>query len=114
MNELIKRGVVEKAVGEARYEKEEKEIEEFFTEIYKETGKSVYGIGEVKKAVEMKATSKLLILDSLLRKSEDAEKIVELAEKAGAEIIVISEEGDPGTKLKNFGGIGAVLRWRIE
>lgn len=114
INELIKRGVIEKAVGEARFEKEEKEVERFFTEIYKETGKAVYGLEEVKKAVEISAASKLLILDSLLRTSEDAEKLVESAEKSGAEIIVISEEGNPGLKLKSFGGVGAVLRWKIE
>ncbi len=114
VNELIKRGVLEKAVGEARYEKEEKEVDEFFTEIYKETGKSVYGIEQVKNAVQIGAASKLLILDSMLRTSEDAEKLVEMAEKSGTDVIVISEEGNPGLKLKNFGGIGAVLRWRIE
>jgi len=114
VNELMKRGVLEKAAGEARFEKEEKEVEEFFTGIYKETGRSVYGIEEVKKAVEMGAVSKLLILDSFLRKSEDAEKLVESAEKSGAEVIVISEEGNPGLKLKNFGKIGALLRWKME
>jgi len=113
VNELIKRGVLQKAAGLARFEKEEKEIEEFFINIYKETGKSVYGLEEVRKAVESGAVEKLLVIDSLFRKSEDVQKIVEDAEKSGSEIVMISEEGDHSLKLKNFGGIGAILRWKI-
>ncbi|MEM4359000.1 MAG: mRNA surveillance protein pelota [Candidatus Bilamarchaeaceae archaeon] len=114
VNELLKRGVVEKVVGEARYEKEEKEVEYFFTEIYKETGRAVYGLDEVRKAVEMGAVSKLLVLDSLLRTSADVRTLVEEAEKKEADVIVISSEGDPGFRLKNFGGFGALLRWRLD
>jgi len=113
VNELIKRGVLQKAAGLARFEKEEKEIEEFFINIYKETGKSVYGLEEVRKAVESGAVEKLLVIDSLFRKSEDVQKIVEDAEKSGSEIVMISEEGDHSLKLKNFGGIGAILRWNL-
>jgi len=111
--ELMNRGVLQKAIGLARFEKEEKEVEAFFIHIYKESGKAVYGLEEVKKAVEAGAAEKLLVLDDLFRKSEDVQKIVETAESSGTEIVTISNEGDPGLKLKNFGGVGAILRWRI-
>lgn len=113
VNELLKRGIIEKAVGEARYEREEKEIEEFLAEIYKETGKAVYGMEEVKKAIEAGAAAKLLVLDTLLRTSADIETLIEEAEKTGVDVVVISSEGDPGLKLKNFGGLGSLLRWKL-
>lgn len=113
VKELMNRGVLQKAAGLARFEKEENEMEEFFTHIYKESGKAVYGLEEVKKAVEVGAAEKLLVLDDLFRKSEQVQKIVEAAESRGTEIIVISSEGDPGLKLKNFGGVGVILRWKM-
>jgi protein pelota len=58
--------------------------------------------------------SKLLVLDELLRKNEDIEKLVESAEKAGAEIVIISSEGNPGLRLKNFSGIATLLRWKLS
>ncbi|MEM4166120.1 MAG: mRNA surveillance protein pelota [Candidatus Bilamarchaeaceae archaeon] len=113
IKELINRGVIEKAVGLARFEKEEREVEDFFMHIYKETGKVVYGIEEVKKAVAEGAAEKILVIDSLFRTSEEIQKIIEDAEKTGTDVIVVAAEGDPGLKLKNFGGFGAILRWRI-
>ncbi|MFH1222084.1 MAG: mRNA surveillance protein pelota [Candidatus Micrarchaeota archaeon] len=113
VNELMKRGVLEKAVGLARFEKEEKEVEAFFVQIYKETGKAVYGAAEVKKALQANAVEKLLVLDTLLRTSEEVQRLIEAGEKSGTEIFVVSAEGDPGLKLKNFGGVGALLRWKL-
>lgn len=113
IKELMNRGVLEKAAGLARFEKEEREVEDFFIQIYKETGKAVYGIEEVKKAIAQGAAEKILVLDSLLRTSEEIQKIIEEGEKVGSEIVTISAEGDAGIKLKNFGGLGAILRWKI-
>src|SRR5271157_3885072 len=49
VNELFKKGVIERIMGDERFEKEMKLVEELLTEIYKETGKAAYGIKEVKK-----------------------------------------------------------------
>lgn len=113
VNELLKRGAIEKIAGEERVEKETKLIEEAITQINKDTGLIAYGIEEVKKAADMHAIEKLLILDEFLRTSEDAEKVTENAEKGGAEIVIFSIESDPGLKLKGFGKIVAFLRYKI-
>lgn len=112
VNELLKRGVFERIVGEQRLEKEEKLIEEFIKQLNKE-GLVVYGLEEVSKAIDSGAISKLLILDELLRKDKKVQKLVELAEKLRAELTIFSKEGDSGIKLKGFGGIAAFLRFRI-
>jgi len=114
VNELLKKGIVEKVAGEARYEHEEKLMESLMGEIHKDSGKAVYGIAEVKKAVELGAVEKLFVLDEFLRTTADVEGMIDAAEKAGAEIVIFSSEGDAGLKLKGFGKIAGLLRWRIE
>jgi protein pelota len=114
VNELFSRGIVERIMGEERFEKEMKLVEETLTEIYKDSGKAVYGIAEVKKAAEAYAIDKLLILDEYLRTDKDAEKLVDDVDKSKAEIVIISSEGDAGAKLKGFGKIAASLRFRIR
>ncbi len=114
VDELLKRGVVEKIAGEERYEQELKMVEELITEINKDRGKAAYGIKEVKKAVEYGAVSRLLVLDEYIRTSEEAEKAAEAAEKSGADVMIVSSDGDAGLKLKGMGKIGAFLRFRIQ
>ncbi len=114
VNELFKRGVIEKIMGEERFETEMKLVEELLTEIYKESGNAVYGIAEVKRAGEAKAIGKLLVLDEYLRTDKKAEAVVDHADKAKAEIVIFSSEGDAGAKLKGFGKIAALLRFKID
>ncbi|NYZ77429.1 mRNA surveillance protein pelota [Candidatus Micrarchaeota archaeon] len=114
VNELLKKGIVEKVAGEARYEKEEQLMEKFMEMLHRDTGKAVYGIVEVKKAVSLGALEKLFVLDEFLRTNEDAEALIDEAEKAGAAIVIFSSEGDAGLKLKGLGRIAGLLRWKIE
>lgn len=113
VNELLKRGIVERAIGEDRIEREMKLIEEMTKEISKE-GLVAYGIKEVKKAAEVYAIERLLVLDELLRTSEEAEQITEMVERNKGDVIIFSEEGDPGMKLKGFGKIAAFLKFRLQ
>jgi len=113
ISELLKRGIVKKIIGEQRLEKEEKLMEEFMKYLNQE--KSVaYGIDEVSFALGLKAIKKLLVLDELLRKNKKVQKIMENAEKLGAETVVFSIEGEAGIKLKGFGGIASILRFEIK
>jgi protein pelota len=114
VNELFKRGVIEKVMGEERSGKEMKLVEELLVEIYKETGMAVYGIKEVKKAAEASAIDKLLVLDEYLRSDAEAAAVVDSADRNRAEIVVVSSEGDAGAKLKGFGKMAALLRFRMR
>jgi protein pelota len=114
VNELLKRGALEKIMGEERIEKETKLVEELITEIHKDSGLAAYGIAEVKKAVEAFAVKQLLILDEYLRTDSKAESLVEAADSAKAEIVIISSEEEPGMKLKGFGKIAALLKYKIR
>jgi protein pelota len=114
VNELFKRGVIERIMGDERFEKEMKLVEELLIEIYKETGKAAYGLAEVKKAAEAFAIDRLLVLDEYLRSDKEAESVVDIADKNKAEIIVVSSEGDAGAKLKGFGKIAAFLKFKLR
>jgi protein pelota len=114
VNELFKKGIIERIMGEERFEKEMKLAEELITEIHKDTGRAAYGLAEVRKAAEAHAIDKLLVLDEHLRTNKAVEEVVDLADKNKAEIIIFSSEGDAGAKLKGFGGVAALLRFRLR
>jgi protein pelota len=114
VNELFNKGTIEKIMGEERFEKEMKLIEELLIEIYKDTGRATYGIKEVKKAAEAFAIDKLLVLDEYLRSDKDAEAVVDLADKNKADVVIFSSEGDAGAKLKGMGKIAALLKFKLR
>src|SRR3989344_1310104 len=104
VNELFKGGIVEKAVGEQRLEKEQRAVEEFIAEVHK-NGKATYGMQQVKNAVGARAVKILLVLDELLRSNKEIQGITEQAGNAGAEILIVSGESDAGGKLQGLGGL---------
>lgn len=114
VTELFKRGVIEKTMGEERLQKEMNLVEEMLTEVYKDSGMAVYGLVEVNKAAEAHAIEKLLVLDEYLRTDSEAEKLAEKADRAKADVVIVSSEGDAGEKLKGFGKIAAILRFKIR
>jgi protein pelota len=114
VNELFSKGTIEKVMGEERFEKEMKLVDELLAEVYKDTGRAVYGLPEVKKAAEAYAIKRLLVLDEYLRSDKAAEDVVEMADGAKAEIVVFSSEGDAGAKLRGFGKIAALLKFRLR
>jgi protein pelota len=114
VNELFANGIIERIMGEERSANEMKLVEELLTHVYKDTGKAVYGLAEVKKAAAAFAIDRLLVLDEYLRKDKEAEAAVDAADKSRAEIVVVSSEGEAGAKLKGFGKIAAFLKFRLR
>ena len=113
VNELLKGGVVTRIAGEAQMEKEEKLMEEFMMHLNKGDGLACYGPEKMRDAVDAGAVEKLLVLDEALRKSAEVEAVVEKAENKKAEIVFFSES-DAAQKLKGFGGLVGILRFRVD
>ena len=107
--ELFNGGVVEKIMGEQRLQKELKYIEKIIDEARKESGLAVYGLENVRTAVDKGTVNKLLVLDDYLRSSKEVEELIEEADKKGAYLIIFSAENDAGIKLKGLGSIAAIL-----
>lgn len=114
VNELLNRGTVQKIIGEARFETEMKLMEDLIIHIHKDDNLAVYGIKETEQAAQASAIEKLLVLDEYLRTSKQAEAVVELADKNKADVVIFSSEGDAGAKLKGFGKIAAILRFKLS
>jgi len=108
---------VAKIVKDETVSKEMLLVEKVLEEISKD-GLVVYGLNEVKKAIEYGAVDTLLITDKLITKfkQEDFSKLDKLllsVEKIKGKIQTISSEHEGGKKLDNLGGIAALLRFKV-
>lgn len=109
IQEIIKRGLLNRISRDLRISEETKAVEKFFEELSKD-GLVTYGKEEVRKALEMGAVKELLICEGMVR---DLEGLMETADKMKTKIMIISERHESGEKLKNMGGIAAFLRYKI-
>ena len=112
--ELLKNGVLSKIASEQRIEEEFSILEKFLAELSKDSGLAVYGVEEVRNAVECRALAKLLIVDELLRKEKEVEKLLEDSEKMKVEIFIFSSESEAGKQLAGLSGIAGILRFSIR
>jgi protein pelota len=113
IQEVLKRGVIERIVKESRVSLETKLVEQLFVEIGKDSGLATYGIEEVKKAIEYGAVEKLLITDALLRVFEGSDRLIEKTRQMRGKAIVVSTEHEAGERLQWVGGIAALLRFKV-
>lgn len=90
---------------------EEKKLVHRFTQALIE-GKANYGEKQVRENLGMGAVDILLLSSGL-----DAALILdlgELAEKTGTQVEIISQQTEEGRKIQSFGGICAILRYKIN
>jgi protein pelota len=114
IQEVLKRGAVEKIAGEQRVAMETKLVERLLVEIGK-GNLSTYGLSNVKAALDYGAVETLLVLDSLFaKKRAEIEPLLTEAEQTSSDVRIISSEHDAGKQLKALGGIAAILRFKIE
>lgn len=91
---------------------EEKEItNKFLTELGKDSGLAVYGKSEVKDALNNGVVETLLISETI--SEEEIDEFSAIAEQYSTKVEVISTETKEGEQLKQLGGFGAVLRYKI-
>ncbi len=94
-------------------------MEELLEEISKD-GPVVNGLKQVKQVVGAGAVKVLLITDSFIQKQREKEKYEEidemlnLVESMRGTINIISSDNDAGKKLDGLGGIGALLRYKLN
>ncbi|MDY6770593.1 MAG: mRNA surveillance protein pelota [Candidatus Nanohaloarchaea archaeon] len=113
IQEVIKRGAVDKVIEESRVSEEVQLVEEFLKHLNKDDGKAVYEPKKVAQAAEMGAVEDLLINDNLITENR-YEKVMEEVENQAGEIHIIHTDHEAGRKLKSLSGIAAILRYKIE
>jgi protein pelota len=110
IHEVLRSGIA-KVLEEQRVVFETQLVEDVLSEIAKD-GLFSYGPNEVERALELGAVDKLVILTDYMRDPK-FETILELADKKRARIITVSPHHAAGKKLKNLGGVAALLRYKI-
>ncbi len=108
LHEFLKSGMLEKIVKESKLGKEVASVEKVLSELGKK-GLAAYG-KDVENAVESRAVQKIIVADEKVREFEN---VLDEAEKAGAEILIVSTGHDAGQKLLGLGGIAAELKFKI-
>jgi len=91
---------------------EQKILEKFFNSLGKDRDKTSYGKEEVEKALEYGAVETLLLSKKLSK--DEIRKYEKLAEETSVKVELISMDLDEGVQFWNLGGIGAILRFKIQ
>lgn len=119
VDEVLKRDEVKAVLQKDRTAREINLVEELLAQIAKDN-LAVYGFDQVKGAVAAKAVSKLLVVDEMIQKLrmenrfKDLDFLMHAVDKAGGEVHIIAVVNDGGKKLKGIGGIGAILRYKLN
>ncbi len=112
VNELIKTGMGADILRESSVGVEMEAVEKLMTEISR-NGLATYGTREVKDAATSGAVEKLLVLDSKIRE-QDLDNVVRAVESQKGTVIVVSGQHDGGRELAALGGMGALLRYKLD
>jgi len=99
-------------LAEQEITKEQEIMEKFFNMLGKQKDKTAYGIEEVDKALQYGAVEILLLSKKL--KSVDIKKYEKQAIETGVAVHLISMDTEEGQQFWNLGGIGGILRFKIE
>ena len=112
INEILKKGTLDRVIKESTIVEESKLIEDFFIHLKKEDGLSVYGLESIKQSNETGAIKTLLVSDEKIRE-EQIERLANDVEKKRGQIKIISTTHDLGEQFHRMGGLGAILRFRV-
>lgn len=112
INEILKKGTLEKVIKESEIVKESQIIQEFFTHLHKDDGLGVYGLEQIKEANNVGAVQTLLVSDEKIREDE-IQRIAREVESKKGQVEIISRTHDLGEQFSRMGGLGAILRFRI-
>ncbi len=112
INEILKKGTLDKIIKESEIVKESQVVQEFFTHLNKDDDLAVYGLDQIKDADSAGAVKIILISDENIRK-EEVDKLAKQVEEKKGQVEIISKTHELGEQFHRMGGLGAILRFRI-
>ncbi len=119
IDEVLKRDEIKQVMKKDRATKEAVLVEQLFLEISK-SANAAYGLLEVLEVAEAGAIERLLLTDIFIQKTRAnnnyyrIEKVMKQVESMRGDVTIISGENDAGKKLDGLGGIGAILRYKLN
>lgn len=118
VKELLNRDILREVIGELSILRAVSVFEEFKRLLIKDHDYVAYGPRDVYEASVIGAIQTLIVVDELLKTSSDEERglIYEALEntvKSKGEVIIVPGKSDIGVELNGFGGIVAILRFKL-
>ncbi|MBS3148860.1 mRNA surveillance protein pelota [Candidatus Woesearchaeota archaeon] len=119
IDEVLKRDEIRHAVNKERSALEMQLVDEVLSEIAKK-GAVVYGVAACESSAAQGAVSKLLITDSLIKRTREEgafqriDSILRCVDKSKGAVIIVSSEHMGGKRLDGLGGIAALLRYKLS
>lgn len=118
IQESLRSGILSNVLQNLRVTEEMNAVEEFLARLGKGKQDVTYGLTDVEKAAMYGAVDKLLVADSSLRETTEAQRrqletIMKNVEDARGTVMVVSTEHEAGTKLLSLGGVAALLRFPL-
>ena len=116
IHELVRRDSVKRLLAEAAAVDAEETLEEFLKLLSMKPDMVSAGLKEVRLAVAANAVKKVLVLEELLSgdSAEEVEELLNEAERRGAKVRVVPSSSPAAAKLRAFGGIIALHRFRFD
>ena len=114
--EVIRRDTFRKLLHYHNVAVVEEVFEEFMRLLSSDSDRVAYGLQQVRVAARMGAVSKLLVCEDQLYSNarEEVEELMGRVEESGGEVRIVPEESPAFAKVKAFGGLVAVLRYRLS
>ena len=112
VQEVLNRGIGSKLVEDSRVAMETQLVERLFAEIAK-NGLFAYGAEETARALDAGAVEHLLVTSRSAREHR-FDGMMDSAGHSGSRIVIISEVHDAGKRLDALGGVGALLRYKMN
>jgi peptide chain release factor subunit 1 len=110
LEELVNKA--EDVIKNSEVAEEKRIVKEFFKKLATDPDFVVYGLADTKKALELGAVDTLLISED--KDEKIMNELIELAKMFGTDVKIISKETQEGVQFANLGGIGGILRYKLE
>ncbi len=118
IRELLHRDTIKQALKEYEVMQAEAVLGVFRKMLITSPDRVAYGLDDVEYCVGMNAVEKVLVAETLLHSDDEetrrrVEKVLEEADRRGAEIIIAPSKSDVEYELLGFAGIVAILRYPL-
>ena len=118
INEIVKRGTLEKIVEGLEIARQTKLMNEFLKRLGKDEKTIAYGPEEIEKAAIYGAIENLLLIEDFLRTTDQErrqflETLLENTEKSGGYVEIVNINSEIGKQIKALGGMIALLRFPV-
>jgi len=111
IQEALRRGQIERVFRDHRVHVETGKVEAVFLAMADPRGLAAVGAREVEQAVQAGAAEEVLVVDDVVRHG-DRDDLLRLAEQTGCDVHIVASGHEAGERLRQIGGVAALLRFR--